>query len=51
MLKLILAVVAGCVDLLCLKAEGVIDMSTYEIIIVTLTIIEIILRIIEITKK
>ena len=46
-----LAVVAGRVDLQSLKTEGVVNMSTYEIIIVILTVIEIILWIIEISKK
>lgn len=49
--KWVMAVVAGCVDLLRLRTKEVINMSTYEKIIVILTIIEIVLRIIDIIKK
>ena len=49
--NIMLAVVAGCVDLQSLKTEEVVNMSTYEIIIVILTVIEIMLWIIEIIKK
>lgn len=46
-----MAVVAGCVDLLSLKTKEVVNMSTYEKIIVVLTIIEVVLQIIDIIKK
>lgn len=47
----VMAVVAGCVDLLRLRTKEVINMSTYEKIIVILTVIELVLRIIEIIIK
>lgn len=46
-----MAVVAGCVDLLRLRTKEVINMSTYEKIIVILTIVEVIIQIIEIIIK
>lgn len=49
--KWVMAVVAGCVDLPRLRTKEVINMSTYEKIIVILTVIELVLRIIEIIIK